>query len=260
VKTNAGTAIYLYCVVRAARRPRLAHVPAGVPGASAPELHRVVGSLWLIAAEVPLDVYDPEELEPRLRNLDWVSDVAVAHEAVTEHFARGREAVVVPMKMFTMFSSIEKAVADVASRHRTIERAMRHIGGCEEWGIRISRRPGAPTADSEVPPRTGVAFLQARKAARDTAATARAETAAAADRAFDRLSRHAKDAYRRARGSEPGSNPPILEAAFLVRAGARGRFKTEARRQASAVATAGGELTLTGPWPAYNFVGPDPAA
>jgi hypothetical protein len=256
---NTSTAVYLYCVVRAARKPRLARLPRGVPGASAPGLHPVAKSLWLLAAEVPLDVYDPQRLEPRLRNLDWVSEVAVAHETVTEHFARARGTIVVPMKLFTMFSSIDKAIADVVSRRRAIERAMRHINGCEEWGIRISRRSDAtPSADSS--PSTGAAFLQSRKAARDAVATSRAKTAAAADAAFDRLSRHAKDAYRRERGGEPGSNPPVLEAAFLVRAGARGKFTSEARRQASAIANAGGELTLTGPWPAYSFVGPDRAA
>ena len=77
---------------------------------------------------------------------------------------------------------------------------------------------------------------------------------AAADAAFDRLSRHARDVKRRERRQEPGSNPPVLEAAFLVTARARTGFKAEARRQAAACATAGAELTLSGPWPAYNFV------
>jgi hypothetical protein len=49
-------------------------------------------------------------------------------------------------------------------------------------------------------------------------------------------------------------NPPILEAAFLVPASARARFKLEARRQAGACAAAGADMTLTGPWPAYSFV------
>ena len=37
-------------------------------------------------------------------------------------------------------------------------------------------------------------------------------------------------------------------------ASGRARFKSEAKRQARAVAAAGADLTLTGPWPAYNFV------
>ena len=46
------TAVYLYCVVRAARAPSLARVPAGLPGAARPQAHRLAGSLWLITADV----------------------------------------------------------------------------------------------------------------------------------------------------------------------------------------------------------------
>ena len=139
---KGGTAVYLYCVVRAARKPALTRVPRGLPDASRPEAYRLSNALWLITAQVPLDRYDPAHLEPRLRDLDWVSDIALAHEAVVEYFARAAGAVVVPMKLFTMFSSMDKAAADVAAGRAAIERAMRHIAGCEEWGVRITRRPG----------------------------------------------------------------------------------------------------------------------
>jgi hypothetical protein len=253
---KATTAVYLYCVVRAARKPSLARVPAGLAAASRPEAHRLAGSLWLITANVPLAVYGPEPLEARLRDLEWVSATAIAHEALVEHFARGRGAVVIPMKLFTMFSSLEKAIEEVGQGRATIERAMKHIAGSEEWGLRIARKPAANLqgAAKTSRPASGAAFLAARKEARDATASLRAAAVAAADAAYDRLGRHAKDARRRDRRQEPGTNPPVLEAAFLVARGARARFKAEARRQASACAAAGAELTLTGPWPAYNFV------
>lgn len=257
MKTSDDSAVYVYCIVRCARRPRTARVPAGVPHASAPELHDVSGDTWLVTGRVPLDVYGPSKLEPRLRDLDWVAQAAVAHEAVAEFFARASGTVVVPMKLFTMFSSEERAAQDVRARRTAIDRVMRHIAGCEEWGVRITRRAAAldSVAGGDGGPKTGAAFLQARKAARDAAANARTAAIGAADAAFERLKRHAKDAQRRARGSETGSNPPVLEAAFLVRSAGRARFKAEARRQAPMLDKAGADLTLTGPWPAYNFVG-----
>ncbi len=251
------TAVYLYCVVRAARKPSLGRVPSGLAGATRPEAPRLAGSLWLVTADVPLDVYGPQHLEARLRDLEWVSKTAIAHEAVVEHFARGRGAVVVPMKLFTMFSSMKKAIDEVGQGRATIERAMKHIAGSEEWGIRIARKPGAPppgASGKTTRPTSGAAFLTARKEARDATGSLRMAALAAADAAFTRLGRHAKDARRRERRQEHGANPPVLEAAFLVTAGARARFKAEARRQAAACAAAGAELTLTGPWPAYNFV------
>jgi hypothetical protein len=248
------TAIYLYCVVRSARRPSLARVPAGLPDASVPVAHKVDGALWIVVADLPLGIYGPSALEPRLRDLDWVARVALAHEAVVEHFARAAAAVVVPAKLFTMFSTVEKALDDVAQRRAGIEKVMTQIAGCEEWGIRVTRQPVTTTA-GESRPASGSAFLLARKAARDAVATARVQAAEAAERAFTALARHARDARQRERRPEAGTNPPILEAAFLVKETARAKFKTEARRQAAACKAAGAALTLTGPWPAYNFIG-----
>jgi hypothetical protein len=38
----------------------------------------------------------------------------------------------------------------------------------------------------------------------------------------------------------------------------RARFRSLARRLAAGSAKAGAQMTLTGPWPAYNFVQPGP--
>ena len=252
------TAVYLYCVVRAARTPVPARAPAGLPGATRPSAHRLGRSLWLVTAEVPLEAYGPEPLETRLRDLDWVTEIAIAHEAVIEHVTRARGVVVVPTKLFTMFSSLEKASEEIGAGRAAIERAMKHIAGSEEWGIRVARSPRATRPAASVraaQPTSGAAFLTARKEVRDASASLRLAAIAAAEAAFVQLGRYARDASRRERREEPGANPPVLEAAFLVPAGARARFKAEARRQAAACAAAGAELTLTGPWPAYNFVG-----
>jgi hypothetical protein len=253
--TRHKTATYLYCVVNAARTPSMARIPAGLTGATAPEAHRVAPSLWLIAAEVPLAIYGPPELESRLRDLDWVARAALAHEGVVEHFARSRGATVIPAKLFTMFSSVERTVADVSNRRSAIVRVMKRIAGCEEWGIRITRT--AVAAGTPAPadrPSSGSAFLAARKAARDAVVNARAEAAEAATETYRRLARLSRDAAQREKRPEPGTNPPILEAAFLVPVAARARFKAEVAKQAKASAGAGTSLTLTGPWPAYNFI------
>ncbi len=254
------TAVYLYCVVRAARRPSLARTPAGLPGAGRPEIHPVARALWIVTAAVPLDVYGPSQMEPRLRDLDWVSQAALAHEAVVEHVAGKRSATVVPMKLFTMFSSTDKAVRDIVSRLDAIQQAMRRIAGAEEWGVRVFRQaPGSATASGRMPS-TGAEFLLARKQARDTVRQARTAAADAAEAAYAALRRRARAAHVRETRREAGTNPPILDAAFLVPAGARTRFKAEARRQATALARAGADLVVTGPWPAYNFVAPGESA
>jgi gas vesicle protein GvpL/GvpF len=258
------SAVYLYCLLRTMRQPSGARVPPGLDGATRPRAERVAGNLWVIAADVPLDIYGPSRLEPRLRDLEWVAEAAVRHERVVEHFSRKRNATVLPMKLFTMFSSIDRAVADVRARRAIVDRAMRRIAGCEEWGIRVTRRAAAHAtpkgrgraSTALASAKDGTAFLVARRDARNTAMAVRAEASAAAEAAFERLQRLSRDTRRRDRRPEPGSNPPLLDAAFLVTSGSRARFRAEVRRQSASCASAGAEMTLTGPWPAYNFVDP----
>jgi hypothetical protein len=217
--------------------------------------------LWVVTSDVPLDTYGPDALERSLRDLDWVARVAVAHEGVVERFARQRTSTTVPMKLFTMFSAPERAIAETRSRSREIASVVRRIAGCEEWGVRVVRRPAAarrPVAHARAA--SGAAFLAAKKQTRDAAREAAAVAAAAADEAYDELSRLARESRRRNDVPEGAVSPPVLDAAFLVPGAGRARFKAAAKRFAAMTAAAGLDLTITGPWPAYNFVQPETGA
>ena len=48
--------------------------------------------------------------------------------------------------------------------------------------------------------------------------------------------------------------PPLLDAAFLVPVRRRARFRAAAADAARQVTQQGAQFTVTGPWPAYNFV------
>ena len=252
------TATYLYCVVRAGRKPAAGDAPAGLPGATPPEVVPVSPSLWLVAAAVPLDVYGPRPLESILGDLERVGRIGLAHEAVVEHFAHHPRLTVIPLKLFTMFSTRERAVADMASRRRTLEAAMKRIEGSEEWGVRVSAaiKPRSSGAASGARTTSGVEFLAAKRRSRDEVRTAKVAAAEAAIATFERLNSVAKDARRRA--DAPATiTPLLLDAAFLVPSKDRDRFTAAAREEAEACARAGAQLTLTGPWPAYHFIEAD---
>jgi gas vesicle protein GvpL/GvpF len=252
----SDTATYVYCLAHAAASPKTTRVPSGLPGATRPSIVPVARSLWLAVAEVPLDTYGPGPLETALRDMPWVTDVAVAHEAVVEHFARQARVTVIPMKLFTMFSSLPRAIDESRSHRRDVRAIMRRIAGCEEWGVRMTRKSGVAPARraATAKPSSGAAFLAAKKEARDLAREAVLTAVAAADRAFTTLAAIARDARRRDDAPEGAAAPPVLDAAFLVPANRRVRFKSAARRLAADSAKAGAEITLSGPWPAYNFV------
>jgi hypothetical protein len=246
-------ATYVYCVVRSARKPSGARVPAGLPGADRPAAHKLDDGLWLITASVPLDRYAAEPLEASLRDLKWVSQIAIAHEAVVEHFVQSRGASVIPMKLFTMFSSTDRAAEEMQARRSDLDRVFERIGGCEEWGVRVTRSEKPLSSRPVAKPQTGAAFLAARKQARDDAREKLRAAAEAADLAFESLSALARERRRRTEEA-PGVVPPLLDAAFLVPARRRARFHAAAERLAKQIARSGGRMTLTGPWPPYNFV------
>ena len=257
----ADTAVYLYCIVKSTARPSLRRVPSGLPFGTTPAPVALGGGLWLIVADVPLDTYGAGALDEALRDMEWVGEVAMAHEAVVEHFTRLKGPTVVPAKLFTMFSSIDRAVADTRSRRADIADAVKRIAGCDEWGVRIVRTPvESPRRQAVARATTGAGFLDAKRRVRDEKIESARASAEAAGAAYDALSALARDARRRDDVPDSATAPPLLDAAFLVPSRGRTRFKTAARRAAQGCAKAGAYMTLSGPWPAYNFIQPPEAS
>ena len=250
----AGTATYLYCIVHAAMAPPVARGLQGLAGATRPAVAPLARSFWLVTASAPLDVYGPAALESSLRNVQWVTDVALAHERVVEYFARRAGATVIPMKLFTMFSSEKLAIEETRARSRELERVVKRIAGCEEWGVRITPRPVTATTSAAraVTSASGTDFLAAKKTARDLARQLIGVASAAAEEAYAALSAIARDARRRRDEPEGATTPPLLDAAFLVPIARRRRFKAAVKNLADS--NDGTLVTLTGPWPSYNFI------
>lgn len=260
---DAG-ATYAYCVVQAAAVD-LADAPPGPPEASPPRAlalaadlagqgaGEAASGLWLIVAGVPLRLYTADVLERRLGDLEWVSDCALAHEAVVEHFAAAA-AGVVPLPLFTLFADDLRAQRRLVAQRPRLERALARVAGGAEWGLKVFLEP-APPSPPAGPIASGTQFLerklQARTAARDLGERARA----AAEELFRSLSEAAVASVRKP-APVPGTGTRLLfEAAFLVRRDATPAFEERVAAASRALAEAGCAVTLTGPWPPYHFVG-----
>jgi len=251
MSTNAT---YVYCLIESPRPPSLSRTPRGLPAGTPPALLAIGTRLWAVVADVPLSEYGSARLEQRLRDINWVADMAVAHEAVVERFASAKRAAVVPMKLFTMFSTRERAMSELAARRGAIDTVLERIRGCREWGIRVTHAaPPRVTGSRASTPATGTAFLIAKKRARDQARDRQQRAADAAERTFDSLARLARGAHRRAAPAD-ATTPPLVDAAFLVSDVGQTRFKAAVKRAARLCRDADAALVLTGPWPAYNFV------
>ncbi|HET9266155.1 MAG TPA: GvpL/GvpF family gas vesicle protein [Vicinamibacterales bacterium] len=250
----AASATYVYCVVHRGGPVGVRRMPPGVPGSSRPALLDISDGLSIAVSTVPLDVYGPEQIERRLHDLEWVANIALGHEAVVEHIGKIGGATVVPMKLFTMFSEPERAVEEMRSRRRQLSAVIKRIKDCQEWGVRVTRSAGTPQQQTRTRPiRTGVDFLAAKKRARDDERDLSARLHAEAEGVLLQLGRVSKQAKRRL-PPDAAAPPPLLEAAFLVPRSGSARFKAAARQAARRCRTAGGDLALSGPWPAYNFI------
>jgi hypothetical protein len=248
---SRSSATYLYCVVRVPGMLATEGAPPGLPGLSSPRGLAVGDGLWLVAADAPLPQYGADSIQENLQNLDWISERALAHEAVVEHF--GRTGTVLPMKIFTLFAGDERALEHIRTDRDRVDRILSRIAGCQEWGVLVrfdeSRAKDAIANDGR--PASGTAFLQRKKLEKDAARTLLAHLKPEMDEVFAELADQASESRRR----EPASpSPLLLDGAFLVRSEDAADFEQTVARWAGRLKESACEVTLTGPWPPYNFL------
>jgi hypothetical protein len=252
-------ATYVYCVVAAPKRPRLTGAPAGLPGTGPLRLLDMEPGRHVVVTDAPLSQYGEVAIRRGLSDLAWVSRAAVAHEAVVEAFIDAT--VVLPMKLFTLFTSDERAIAHLDGDRRRIDALVKRLANHHEWGVRLvlERPPRAAVPRSTVrakPTRSsGVAYLTQKKAQRDAAVERAKHARAIAADLYGRLSGRSHAARRRPASELPVQGGPLLlDAAFLVPRSQSRAFTALARREQRALARRGYALTITGPWPPYTFV------
>src|SRR5438874_1118019 len=92
--------------------------------------------LWAVVEDVPASEYDEGALARGLQDLEWVGPRAVAHEHVIERFL-GADALL-PMQLFTLFTSDERVVEHVRADRARIRRILKRVEHKVEWGVRLT--------------------------------------------------------------------------------------------------------------------------
>jgi hypothetical protein len=187
----------------------------------------------------------------------------MAHEAVVERFLRARA--ILPMQLFTLFTSDARALAHVAANRRAIDRAMARLERQHEWGVRLTLAeraagargavPGRTAAARPRPAETGAAYLSRKRDLVDRDRRRLEEARVEGDRVYRAMAREATASRRRAEVEQtPPASRVVVDAAFLVPVDRTGAFRAAARRQARRLQGTGLGLSVTGPWPPYNFI------
>jgi hypothetical protein len=234
-----------------------------MPGGSEVRTLDAGRGIWLIVSTVPAAEYGEAAVGKGLRNLDWVGRRAMAHEAVVEHFLTAPA--LLPMQLFTLFTSDERALAHVARDRARIDRILRRLDRQHEWGLRLTFDEGAARVATETRYRhggrhrastlSGTTYLARKRDLLDVTRAQLVRARAQSDRLYRTMRREATHASRRTalERAAPGSRL-LLDAAFLVPRARAGAFRAALKKNIKSLDTVGIVVSLTGPWPAYNFV------
>jgi Gas vesicle synthesis protein GvpL/GvpF len=245
---------YVFCLIRSNRQPTMRRISEGMPGGRDLRAIEVGEHLWAIVQSVPEAAYGEIALARGLQNLDWVGPRAIAHERVIELFLSARA--LLPMHLFTLYTSDDRVVQHVHSDGSRIRRLLKRVEGKVEWGLRLTFDDKAARSKvSKRPVRSGTEFLARKRDVLGINRTRVKEARGAADRVYKSTSRLSTAAQRRTslERAAPGSRL-LLDAAFLVPVARSGAFRSAVRQQMRDLRAVGITVSLTGPWPPYNFV------
>lgn len=252
-----GSCVWVYAVADEAAPP-FTGGPIGVGGGAARPLS--AAGLTAIVGSVAQSEFGEAALRQNLEDLDWLERTARAHHEVIETIAKERP--VVPMRLATVYSSDEAAAGMLRERAADLRQTLTRLAGRSEWGVKAHvARPddGADGQQSEPDDPAlgpGAAYLRRRRAQLAARQDARQEAVASAQAVHTELGRLSASArlYPPQSPEIAGhSGSMVLNAAYLVaddRAEEFGAAVTELAARHRAL-----QLTLTGPWPAYSFVG-----
>ena len=242
-----------------------------------PELHGMegarvrlldAGAFALAASEVDPSVYGAGALEERLGDLAWVGARGVEHEKVVTWFAD--HATIVPVRLFTLFSTEESLLEEAHRRGDDISASLRRFRDVREWDLKVSFEVAtlsrhlselsdeAAKMDEEIEAAApGRRYLLERKREELT----RREAPAAARRRAGRLLEALRPLAEAVTELDIPSNreglPVVLDAALLVHRDRVEDLRVRVAEQASELDAIGIRAQLTGPWAPYRFVSED---
>ena len=226
------------------------------------------GSAVAAFSRVPEDVYAAERIESRLADLAWLGENGLAHERVVA--ALVDRTTVLPMRLFTLFSSDAALREECAQRSDWIAETLTRLDGLREWDLKVSYDSAKMLAtigqssaevaaiDAELataaPGRKYLLQKQredvARGAVRSAVTALGEEVLRALEPVTDGVKRVAAPA-----NAEPGELPVILAAALLIARGTEGALRERLAEESDRLASRGVSIACAGPWAAYRFVG-----
>lgn len=210
------------------------------------------GELAAAVGRVPLEDFDEDQLRAHLADMAWVERTARAHEQTLE--AIRSRTTVIPMRMCTVYRT-ESGVRDMLRRESdALRETLAKLNVKTEWGVKVMLDPAQRKDDRS----SGAAYMERRREQldQDQALTGRVQEATAhIHERFCELSSEGVLVPLQRPEASGRAVEMVLNGAYLVEDSAQERFREEIPALQAQFGPLGLVLELTGPWPAYNFVG-----
>jgi gas vesicle protein GvpL/GvpF len=235
----APTYIYLYGVA-----DRGFELPSGDTTGAGLQLTPIgrVAAVHTLIERSTFDDLDSEDISETSR----LAELARHHDRTLQTLAGA--GTVLPVRLGTLFPDIEAMLALIAETEDGLVEQLDRVRGCHEWAVRVrERRESAATDEADS---TGTEYLQHRRDERDARNERREMVLATMTSIDDTLSRLA-DAI-----AGPGVGTSLsMSRAYLVDDGAQADFAAAVTEAAAELAELRCTLAVSGPLPAYSFVG-----
>jgi hypothetical protein len=228
------------------------------------------GPIAAVASAVPAEEFDEEPLNSRLRDLEWLSPRAAAHQAVNARLMELDDALL-PLSFGSVYRDEASLRRVLESRADDFARRLEAVRGRAEWVVTLTRdqrgalasleRASAPLQrlrEQIAASSPGRQYLLGRRledVRRQELANLDAEAVQSTVLA---LAETVERVYREplAEGMVGG---PIARASLLVPRAGEAEFLAEVERLDRIWSARGYSLAATGPWPPYRFGGLPPA-
>lgn len=229
---------------------------------------RICGPAVAVFSHVPAAEYDADRIEARLTDLTWLGEQGLAHERVVA--ALVDRTTVLPMRLFTLFSSDEALRAECEQRAEWLRESLARLDGVRQWDLKIAydaermlasigqTSDEVAAVDAELADAApGRRYLLQKRRDDVARAAVRRAVGELGEEVLARLSPVARDVRRLAPPSsaEPGELPVILSAALLVTPADEESLRALLAEETARLSARGVSIACSGPWAAYRFVG-----
>jgi hypothetical protein len=224
------------------------------------------GALRAAISMVPAAEYAPDRIEARLQNQERVAEQGVAHERVVAWFVDHSE--ILPAPLFTMYSSVAAMAAALAEREAEVAAEMQRLHGLREWDLKISfdeqvlQQNAAQISEAVAELDREIATAPAGKAyllQKKRSDVLKQEVRQAAHRKavsiLNALHPHVAQTRSLPLPRNADALPVVLHAALLVSAERQQKVVAELETFARELRALGMDLTFSGPWAPYRFMG-----